>query len=174
MGADRQISLSLSPGPWPGSRLPPVREAERRNGAGITGAPCEGAPPALAGRRAFRRSTAAIFYDTTVQGLTGSERANPFRAPGRVATALRPIAPATEGGPLIGDGRWHRTLGRGYGPRLQAPLPAPSAERLRKTPSVSGNEIEHNRNTHRRQAHPCRRNPIGTSARLRPHERHPH
>ena len=63
----------LFPGFRPGLLLPPLREAERRNGAGTTGHLCEGAPPALAtGRRAFRRSTAAIFDTITVLlGRTG-------------------------------------------------------------------------------------------------------
>jgi len=63
------------------------------------------APPALAGRRAFRRSTAAIFYAATA--LLGLDRR---LSPHVIRAALAPpfiqTRPAIEGRPLIGVGQW--------------------------------------------------------------------
>ena len=114
-----------------------VRGAERRSAPRLRWAPFRGVPACLYGTHAFRRSTGGDLsryprsrFDRTVRDKPFPKAALPW--------PFTRSRPATEGGPLIGDGRWHRTLGRGNEPRLQAPHPAPSAERLRKTPSVSG------------------------------------
>ena len=127
--ADRQISLSVFRA-WPGFFHASLREAERRNGAGLTGAPLRRRPARpCEGRRAFRRSTVAIYCEATVRDSIGPAGFSPTMLQGAFAPAFTRPRPATEGGPLIGDGRWHRTLGRGYGPRLQAPHPAPPTKR---------------------------------------------
>ena len=90
--------------------------AERRDGAGHLGHLGEGAPPALAGRRALPALHVAIFCDGTAQD-------GPAIRDG-VAAALHPASSATKGGPLLGGGRCRRTLGRWLrSPRLQCATP---------------------------------------------------
>jgi len=98
----------------------------------------------VTGRRASRRSTAAIFHAITVlRRRTGG----PY--PHVIQAALAPClsskrVPAIQGSPLIGGGRWPRLLGRGYDfPPAGAAIPAPPTGRHRKTPSVSADDVHH-------------------------------
>ena len=55
----------------------------------------------------------AIYREATVRVSIGPAGFSPTMLQGAFAPAFTRPRPATEGGPLIGDGRWHRTLGRG-------------------------------------------------------------
>ena len=112
----------------PGFCLPPLREAERRLAHVSVGTLCEGACVPC-GTRAFRRSTAAIFCDVTVQDGPVIQAAlpRPFTRP------RRPLKAAPSSGAVDDVASWD--VGTSHACRT--PHPAPSAERLRKTPSVS-------------------------------------
>src|SRR4051812_3676651 len=103
--------------------------AERRLAHVSVGTPCERVPRAFAiGPLAFRRSTGGDLSRYPRSSLDRTVRDEPFPKAALPWPFTR-SRPATEGGPLIGDGRWHRTLGRGNEPRLQAPHPAPPNRR---------------------------------------------
>jgi len=127
--ADRQISLSVFRA-MPGSLHASLREAERRNGAGLTGAPWRRRPARpCEGRRAFRRSTVAIYCEATVRDSIGPAGVHPPCSRGH----LRPLSPdralplkaAPSSGTDDGIAPWDVV----NDPRLQAPHLAPSAKR---------------------------------------------
>src|SRR3954452_7826383 len=112
----------------PGVRVLPLREAERRLAHVSVDTPCEGAAGFLRSPLAFRRSTGGDLSRYPRSRFDRTVRDEPFPKAALPWPFTR-SRPATEGGPLIGDGRWHRTLGCGYEPRLQAPHPAPPNRR---------------------------------------------
>ena len=125
--------------------LPPVREAERRNGASNTWGtfakaprlPCEaGAPSGAPPRRFIARPPYKV-------DRIGSGRTLPLLQ----AVLPQPFArsrPAIEGSPLIRGGRRHRTLGRGERSHAcrrhtllrQPSVPSRRPQRARQTASI--------------------------------------
>ena len=105
-----------------------VREAERRS-APLSRHPLRRGAACLYGTHAFRRSTAAILCGVIVQDGPVIQAAlpRPFTRP------HRPLKAAPSSGADDAVAPWDVVTS----PRLQAPHPAPSAERLRKTPSAS-------------------------------------
>jgi len=91
-----------------------MREGSAGQGATSWSGTFEGAACRLTDRRALRRSTVAIFDEAT--GLLSSDRSElpltlsrqHWRCPSS------DVVQATEGSPLIGCGRWPRSLGRGF------------------------------------------------------------
>src|ERR1700755_3185387 len=111
-------------------------------------------PPAVAnGRRAFRRSTAAI-CDAATALLGLDRRLSPHVIRAAFAPPFIQTRPAIEGRPLIGVGQRPRLLGRGYvAPPAGAAIPAPPTRRLRKPPSVSQDGEEYSPRKYVRQGY---------------------
>ena len=104
-------------------------------------------------RVAFRRSTAAILGQATVSSFNGPETCI-SRYPDGICAALHPkLSKPLKAGPSSGpDGdpaSWDEIASLACRRRL----PAPPTRRLRKTPSVNGNGLEHNMNIYVRQAY---------------------
>ena len=92
----------------------------------------------MTGRRAFRRSTAAILGLITVSSFNGPE-ALTSRYPGRIGAALHPkLSKPLKAGPSSGPDGDPASRSVVTSHRCGRRLPAPPTERLRKTPSVNG------------------------------------
>ena len=92
----------------------------------------------VTGRRAFRRSTAAILGPITVSSFTGPEACT-SRDPGSIAAALHPmLSKPLKAGPSSGPDGDRASWDEVTSLACRRRLPAPPTERLRKTPSVNG------------------------------------
>jgi hypothetical protein len=125
--------LSFGAGPAPLSFPFPSQSegAERRDGAPWW-APLREVPAGLAigplALSALHRGDFLRYRRARPVGPGGLEPSSAIQAALPQPFIRPPLALA--GVPLIGDGRWHRTLGRDHDSRLQAPLPAPPNRRL--------------------------------------------
>ena len=137
---DRLVSASRDSGP--GLRCLP-REAERRNGASYQWAPLVKAPACrVTGRRAIRRSTAAICYAITVL-LRSDRRASPLRSRQHLRCPSSDRVQPPKAGPSSGPDGDRASWDEGANPACRRRHPRSATERLRKAPSVNGDGVHH-------------------------------
>ena len=109
----------------------------------------------VTGTRASRRSTAAILGPITVSSFTGPEACT-SRYPGSIGAALHPmLSKPLKAGPSSGPDGDRASWDEVANPACRRRLPAPPTERLRKTPSVSGDGEEYSPKNDVRQVYNC-------------------
>ena len=109
----------------------------------------------VTGTRAFRRSTAAIFGPITVL-LSSDRRPEISRYPGSIGAAFHPmLSKPLKAGPSSGPDGDRASWDEVTSLACRRRLPAPPTERLRKTPSVSGDGEEYSPKNDVRQVYNC-------------------